>query len=75
MIKRVAANAGIDRRVHLHALRHTHAMEQIREGTTLPEVQAQLGHSNISTTNTYLAHVSPDDLAAIAKNRPDWTDE
>jgi len=75
MIKRVAANAGIDRRVHLHALRHTHAMEQIREGTTLPEVQAQLGHSNISTTNTYLAHVSPDDLAAIAKKRPDWINE
>ncbi len=75
MVKRVAARAGIRRRVHLHALRHAHAVEQVREGATLPEVQKQLGHESIATTNTYLAHVTPEDLAARARARPGWTDD
>ncbi len=75
MVKRVAARAGIRRRVHLHGLRHAHAVEQVREGATLPEVQKQLGHESIATTNTYLAHVTPEDLAARARARPGWTDD
>ncbi len=72
MLKRLARRAGIGRRVHLHALRHTHAVELVREGATLPEVQAPLGHSSLSVTGRYLAHVTPEDLAALARRRPGW---
>ena len=39
----------------------------IREGTPLPEVKAQLGHSSLSVTSRYLDHVLPEDLAESAK--------
>ena len=72
MIKRVAGRAGIRRRVHLHGLRHSHAVELVREGAPLPEVQAQLGHSSLSVTSRYLSHVTPRDLAQRASQRPSW---
>ncbi len=73
MVKRLARRAGIRRRVHLHGFRHTHAVELVREGAPLPEVQAQLGHSSLAVTSRYLAHVTPEDLAARARRRPRWT--
>ncbi len=72
MVKRLARRAGLRGRVHLHGLRHAHAVELIREGATLPEVQAQLGHSSLSVTSRYLAHVSAEDLARRARSRPRW---
>ena len=72
MVKRLARRAGIRRRVHLHGFRHTHAVELVREGAPLPEVQAQLGHSSLAVTSRYLAHVTPEDLAARARRRPNW---
>ena len=72
MVKRLARRAGIRRRVHLHGLRHTHAVELLREGAALPQVQAQLGHSSLAVTSRYLAHVTPEDLAALARSRPGW---
>ena len=69
----LARRAGIRRRVHLHGFRHTHAVELVREGAPLPEVQAQLGHSSLAVTSRYLAHVTPEDLAARARGRPRWT--
>jgi site-specific recombinase XerD len=73
LIKRLARRAGITHRVHLHGLRHTHAVELVREGIPLPQVQAQLGHSSLSVTSRYLAHVTPEDLAAGARSRPAWS--
>ncbi len=73
MVKRLARRAGIRRRVHLHGFRHTHAVELVREGAPLHEVQAQLGHSSLAVTSRYLAHVTPEDLAARARGRPRWT--
>jgi site-specific recombinase XerD len=75
MIHRAAAKAGIRRRVHMHALRHAHAVELVREGAPLPEVQAQLGHANLATTSVYLNHVVPEDLAARARQRPSWAEK
>jgi len=72
MIKRLARRAGITHRVHLHGLRHTHAVELVREGVPLPHVQAQLGHSSLSVTSRYLAHVTPEDLSNQARSRPRW---
>ena len=72
MLKRLARKAGLVRRVHLHGLRHSHAVELVREGAPLPEVQAQLGHSSLAVTSRYLAHVTPRDLAERARRRPSW---
>lgn len=67
MVVRMAARAGIDKRVHPHGLRHTHAAELEREGFTVSEIQQQLGHASLNTTAVYLNHVSPS--ARVAKIR------
>jgi site-specific recombinase XerD len=52
MLTRMKARAGIEKRVHPHGLRHTHAVELEREGLTASETQDQLGHSSLNTTAT-----------------------
>lgn len=74
MLARLARRAGLQGRVHLHGLRHACAVGMLREGATLPEVQAQLGHSSLKVTSRYLSHVTPDDLATRARQRPAWSD-
>lgn len=67
MLARAAAKAGIDKRVHPHGMRHTHAAELESTGFTVSEIQQQLGHSNLNTTAVYLSHISPS--ARVAKVR------
>lgn len=59
MLNRMKEQVGIDKRVHPHGLRHTHASELELNGITVTEIQAQLGHSNLNTTAIYLNHISP----------------
>jgi site-specific recombinase XerD len=59
MIKRVARHAGIEKRVHPHGLRHTHATELTREKVSVKLIQAQLGHTSLSVTQRYLDHLHP----------------
>lgn len=59
MLKDLAVKAGIDKRVHPHALRHTHAFELFAEGVRLDFIQRQLGHSNLSVTARYIEHLNP----------------
>ena len=59
MVKRAAAKAGVNQAISPHWLRHAHGSHAIDRGASLPEVQATLGHSNISTTSGYL-HARPD---------------
>lgn len=72
LLPRLAAKAGIEKRVHPHGLRHTHAAELAREGTPLNLVQAQLGHSSLATTDRYLRHIAPEELIKVMKARL-WT--
>ncbi len=51
--------AGIDKRVHPHGLRHTHASELRAEGIDIGIISKQLGHRSISTTAHYLDHIAP----------------
>lgn len=41
-------------RVHTHQLRHTMAIAMLRGGADLVSIQRQLGHKDITTTQTYL---------------------
>jgi integrase/recombinase XerD len=64
MVKRAAAQAGINGAVSPHWLRHAHGSHAIDRGASLPEVQETLGHGNISTTSAYL-HARPDTSSGL----------
>lgn len=54
LMKRLQKRAGIDKRCHVHGLRHGHADELLQAGADLNTLAVQLGHSNLSTTSRYL---------------------
>ncbi|PZR70118.1 MAG: hypothetical protein DLM63_00235 [Solirubrobacterales bacterium] len=59
MLKHRAAQAGIEKRVHPHGLRHTMAFELLMEGQPLGVIREQLGHSQLATTLRYCDHLAP----------------
>lgn len=59
LLPRIARKAGIERRVHAHALRHSFAAELAAERTPMNVVQSVLGHANLATTDAYLKHINP----------------
>ncbi|MBY0310435.1 MAG: tyrosine-type recombinase/integrase [Phycisphaerales bacterium] len=59
LLPKLAARAGITKRVHAHGLRHTHASELREEGIDIGIISKQLGHADISTTASYLDHIAP----------------
>ena len=68
-IKRLGKKAGIEKRVHSHGLRHTHAVELMREGVSLLVISRQLGHSSIAITQRYLDHLEPGEVVATMQAR------
>ena len=69
LLKQLARRAGIERRVHPHGLRHTHAAELRAEGVDIGIISKQLGHRSIATTARYLDHVAPHDVVAAIRAR------
>jgi site-specific recombinase XerD len=69
MLKRVGRKAGIEKRVHPHGLRHTHAFELAQEGTPLHVIKAQLGHTSVATTERYIDHLAPVELIRAIQAR------
>lgn len=69
LLPRLARKAGIDKRVHPHGLRHTHAFELANEGHPIHVIQAQLGHSSLAVTDRYIRHLSPQDVVATMRRR------
>jgi site-specific recombinase XerD len=72
-VARLAVKAGIEHRVHPHGLRHTFAVDSVREGIPVPLISRQLGHASVGTTETYLQGLHPAETVEIYRGRS-WPD-
>jgi len=57
LLPRLAKRADLERRVHPHGLRHTHAADLALAGVPVLAIQQQLGHTSLVTTANYLRRV------------------
>lgn len=70
-IKRLGQTAGLGRRVHPHALRHTFARDLLNEGYNVREIQLALGHAKLVTTQIYLSSLGLDEVVETMTRR-EW---
>lgn len=68
-LKELGARAGIEKRVHPHGLRHTHAFELAGEGVDLRVIKRQLGHSDLAVTARYVEHLNPREVVEAIRGR------
>ena len=66
-VARLGEQAGIEKRIHVHTLRHSFATDLLEKTKNLVLVQRALGHSNIATTTIY-THISNPALEEALKN-------
>lgn len=66
--RELAPSLGLDRRAHLHTLRHTHATYLLERGENARTVQERLGHADVQTTLNKYGHVLPGRDAAAAES-------
>lgn len=72
LLPKLGKAAGIEKRVHPHGLRHSHAAELVGRRVPLHAITGQLGHRSVVTTNVYLEKLTAADLVAtIAAPRVD----
>lgn len=59
LLRELCLLAGLDREIRLHDLRHSAATRMARQGMPLVGIQAVLGHTNLTTTQGYIAGSGP----------------
>jgi site-specific recombinase XerD len=65
LLKRLAAKAGIVKRVHPHGFRHTFAAHAAKQ-LPIHYVQQALGHSSLDVTSRYVNHLGSEAVVAVA---------
>ncbi len=65
MVARRARDAGLQRRVHPHCLRHTFARALYDKGVGMVHIQKALGHSNLATTAVYLEGIGANEVVEV----------
>jgi integrase/recombinase XerD len=53
------------RQFTFHHLRHRHAVDWLKAGKSIYDLQHRLGHSSITTTEDYLAFLTPEEARAV----------
>jgi integrase len=71
LLPRLAAKAGIDKRIHAHGLRHAYAAALEREGATISMIRDLLGHSSAAVTDRYLRRLGAGEAVEFARKR-EW---
>ena len=69
LFSRLVGKAGIEKRAHPHALRHSGASELRAEGIDIGVIARQLGHASIATTSRYLDHLAPATVTEAMRGR------
>jgi len=69
LVARLAREAGTEKRVSPHTLRHTSATRKLRAGANLRLVQDDLGHARLETTRIY-THIADAERQAAAEALP-----
>jgi len=69
LLPRLGRKAGIEKRVHAHGFRHTHAAQLRTEGVDIGIISKQLGHRSIATTARYLDHIAPQQVIEAMRTR------
>ena len=64
IVETAAKNAGIDKKVSPHTLRHSFATHLLESGVGIRQIQELLGHANLQTTQIY-TKVSTEELRKI----------
>lgn len=62
---------GLEKRIHAHGFRHSHAHQLRKEGWDMHEIQKQLGHASLSVTGHYLDHIGAHELIERMRDA-DW---
>lgn len=63
------SRGGVFRRFRFHHLRHLHAVEWLKAGRSIYDLQKRLGHASIKTTEIYLAFLTPDEARQAMAGR------
>ena len=69
-LDRALAAAGIDRRISPHSLRHTYAIRFLRATKNVEALRNVLGHSSLTVTSRYSAHIAIEELQKTVPELP-----
>jgi integrase/recombinase XerD len=69
LLPRLARQAGIAKRVHANAFRHTFACELLSERLPINVIQNQLGHANLAVTSRFVQRATPPGLVEAIQRR------
>lgn len=71
-LKRLGDRTDIRKRIHPHGLRHSLASDMADTGSSVSDIQEQLGHSSLATTDRYVHTLRPMGLIEHMRQR-NWS--